>query len=285
MNKVNRIIYCIIDDLRAEHFFDFIQRGLLPNFKRLMENGMYSKNCITDFPSVTFPTQVTQITGTYTGDYKRELCHGVPLYNWMGRDYSPPILRNYGGNDLQIYKINEDMGTNCKTILEMIDEGNKTSITQYINRGTNYMLPESKIQLIYFYLLLNLGVKIDKKYTMTSANTLVIHQLLENFKKPKKFFGNNEIPVASLIWFMTPDVLQHWYGYDSRIYKLNLMHIDKLVGILVKELENMGLFDDTVLCFVADHGNYKARKVGDLTNFLPHHVRLSELEIFFKIQL
>ena len=151
MNKINRIIYCIIDDVRSSHFFNFIDKGLLPNCKKLMENGLYSKDCITDFPSVTFPTQVTQITGTYTGDYRRELCHGVPLYNWMGRDYAPPILRDYGGNDLQIYKMNEDIGSNCKNILEMVGEGNKTSLAQFINRGTNYMVPKSKIQLIYYY--------------------------------------------------------------------------------------------------------------------------------------
>ena len=37
MNKINHVIYCIIDDLRATHFFDFIEKGLLPNFKKMME--------------------------------------------------------------------------------------------------------------------------------------------------------------------------------------------------------------------------------------------------------
>ncbi len=267
MNKVNHIIYCIIDDVRASHFFNFIDKGLLPNFRKLMEKGLYSKTCITDFPSVTFPTQVTQITGTYTGDYRKELCHGVPLYNWMGRDYTPPILRDYGGTDLQIYKINEDMGPNCKTILEMVEEGNKTSLTQYINRGTNYMVPKSKIQLIYYYLLLNLAARRNTAKTMARMNTVVVKWLIENFKNPQKYFGNNEVPIASLLWFATSDVLQHWYGYDSYLYKLNLLHIDKCIGILIDKLEEMGYFEDTVIAVTADHGNYKAEKIGDLKNF------------------
>jgi len=77
MNKINRIIFCVIDDVRSKHFFDFIDKGLLPNFKKLMENGIYSKNCITDFPSITYPTQISITTGTYTGDYRKELCHGI----------------------------------------------------------------------------------------------------------------------------------------------------------------------------------------------------------------
>lgn len=268
MNKINHIIYCIIDDVRASHFFGFIDKGLLPNFKRLMESGTYSKNCITDFPSVTYPTQVTQITGTHTGDYRKELCHGVPLYNWMGRDFAPPILRNYGGNELDIYKMNEDMGPNCQTILEMAGDGNKTSMTQYINRGTDFMIPKNKIQLIYYYLLINAGARRNTPKMMARMNTAPVLWLVENFRKPKKFFDNNEAPIASLLWFMTSDVLMHLYGYDSHIYKLNLLHIDKVMGILIEELERLGYLRDTAIAITADHGNYKGGKVGNLTNFL-----------------
>ncbi len=40
-----------------EDFFDFFKKGIMPNFKTLMENGIYSKNCITDFLAITHPTQ------------------------------------------------------------------------------------------------------------------------------------------------------------------------------------------------------------------------------------
>ncbi|MHA1274207.1 MAG: alkaline phosphatase family protein [Promethearchaeota archaeon] len=265
MNKLNRFIYCIIDDVKSSHFFEFIKRGLLPNLRDLMANGIYSEVCVTDFPSVTYPTQVSQITGTYTGDFRYELCHGVPSYNWMDRNFSPPLIRDYGSNHLEIYKMNEDIGKNCQTILEMIGDGNKTSITQFINRGTNYMLPESKLQLIFYYLILKNSRNLKKN--MARANTMVIHRLLENFQNPRKFFGNSEPPIGSLIWFMSSDVLMHWFGYDSYLYKLNLMHIDKAIGLLIKGLQKLGLYDETVIAITADHGNYKANKVGDISKF------------------
>ena len=118
MNKINRIIFCIIDDLRSEHLLKLVNNNLLPNIKNLMNNGIYSKNCITDFPAVTYPTQVSMITGAYTGDYLKESCHGVPSFNWMDRRVSPPILRDYGtyGSDeyIQLYKLNDDIGKNCR---------------------------------------------------------------------------------------------------------------------------------------------------------------------------
>ena len=230
-----------------------------------MDNGIFSKNCITDFPSITFPTQVSLITGTYTGDFRKELCHGIPLGDWMGRNTSPPHMRRYAANDLQIYKINKDLGSNCQNILEMINEGNKTSIVQFINRGTNYFFPENKIKLIFYYLLL----KYSRYYMKMAArvNTNIVYKLLENFKNPRKYFGNNEAPIASLLWFMTSDILMHLFGYDSYNYKLNLIHIDKVIGILIQELKKLGYLNDTAIALTSDHGNYKANKYGNFSTF------------------
>ncbi|MFW9781709.1 MAG: alkaline phosphatase family protein, partial [Candidatus Heimdallarchaeota archaeon] len=141
MNKINRVILCIIDNLRSDHLFNFVNKDLLPNIKNLMENGIHSKNCITDFPPITYPTQVSLLTGTYTGDYRKEYCHGVPLMNWMGRDLAPPYLRDYTSRNMQIYKLNQDIGDKSQTIFEMVGEENSASIGEFINRGATYFFP------------------------------------------------------------------------------------------------------------------------------------------------
>ncbi len=264
LNKINRVILCIIDCLRAEYLFKFINSGLLPNLKRLKDEGIFSKNCITDFPSVTLPTQPTIITGTYTGDYRKECCHGIPAFNWMGRDVAPPILRSYGSNVIHAFKMNEDLGKNCKTLLEMVGDGNKTSITQFCNRGTSYFFPKSKIRIGFYYLLLKYYPNLKK--AIARFNSKVIHLLLDNFKNPKKYFRNKEPPIGSLIYFLSSDLLMHVFGYDSRLYKLNLMHIDKVVGVLLDGLEELGYLDQTAIAITSDHGNYRANKVGDLNS-------------------
>lgn len=273
MNKINRIIFCIIDDLRAEHLFELISKDLLPNIKKLMNNGIYSRKCITDFPAVTYPTQVSMITGTYTGNYQKELCHGVPSFHWMDRGVSPPILRDYGtyGSDeyIQLYKLNDDIGINCRTLPEMINEGNKSSIGQFINRGSHYFFPERKIKMALYYLLIRYSGNIKK--FMFLANNFLIKKLIDNFEKPKKYFKINEPPICSLLLFFTSDILMHLYGFNSKVYKLNLMLIDKLLGVLIKELAKMGYLEDTAITISADHGNYKANKLGDLRFFFKHN--------------
>ena len=271
MRKLNHIILCIIDDVRSSYFFDLINIGLLPNFKKLMEKGMYSKNCITDFPSVTYPTQVSMVTGTFTGDYRKEPCHGVPAYDWLDRAFAPPRFRSYGAysidDRIQIYKINNDLGDNCQTLLEMVGERENTaSITQFVNRGANYFFPESKMKLILYYLLLRKTPRLE--HYVLLANTIVIHKMLDCFKRSKKFFEQNEAPVASLLWFMSSDILMHLYGSNSVIYKKNLMHIDKVMGILLEELDKLGFLDETAIAITSDHGNYDAEKAGDLSDFI-----------------
>jgi hypothetical protein len=265
MNHINRAILVIIDDVRSDQFFDMIDQGLLPNFKGLMENGIYSKNCVTDFPSITYPTQVSTITGTYTGDYRHELCHGIPNFNWMGRDFTPPLLRNYGSNKLEIYKLNQDLGENCRTIFEMVEEGNKSSITQFINRGVDYFFPKNRRQLIIFYLIINYWRNI--KRLIEYANSIVVHKLLDNFKNPDKYFEMKEPPILSLLWFMSSDVLMHQFGSQSTLYRLNLMHIDKVIGELVDGLKSLDYLDETAIAITSDHGNYTAKKLGNLEGF------------------
>jgi arylsulfatase A-like enzyme len=62
----------------------------------------------------------------------------------------------------------------------------------------------------------------------------------------------------------------HAFGYDSYLYKLNLMHIDKVMGILIDNLDKLGYLNDTAIAITSDHGNYKANKFG---NILPFYER------------
>ena len=115
---------------------------------------------------ITYPTQVSMLTGTYTGNFLKEPCHGIPAYNWMGRNVSPPYLRSYNslGSEerIQIYKLNDDLGENCKTLFEIVGEGNTASISQFISRGVDYLFPERKTKLIMYYLLITYSHNINK---------------------------------------------------------------------------------------------------------------------------
>ncbi|MFX1322622.1 MAG: alkaline phosphatase family protein, partial [Promethearchaeota archaeon] len=51
--KVSHVILIILDDVRAEHLFNWMREGKLPNITKIAENGITCENCVTSFPSVT----------------------------------------------------------------------------------------------------------------------------------------------------------------------------------------------------------------------------------------
>jgi hypothetical protein len=147
----------------------------------------------------------------------------------------------------------------------MVGDGKTASIAQFISRGSRYFFPERKTKLVMYYLTLYYSRNIKKM--MARADTGLIKKLIDTFKNPTKYIKDSEPPVASLIWFMTPDILLHIFGFNSHLYKLNILHIDKVIGLLVESLDNMGYLDDTAIAITSDHGNYKAERYGNIFDF------------------
>jgi hypothetical protein len=166
---------------------------------------------------------------------------------------------------LQIYKLNDDLGSNCQTLFEMVGDGNTASISQFISRGVDYLFPERITKLILYYLLIKHSHNINKY--ILKANLVAVKKLLKTFEKPKRFFTTNEAPIFSNLLFVSSDVMMHLYGFDSDLYKLNLIQIDKALGILFEGLDKLGYLNETVIAVSSDHGNYKAKTLGDFGNF------------------
>ena len=126
--KVNQVILIIMDCVRAEHLFGFIDEGRLPNMALLAKKGISCRDCITSFPSITYPCYSNIVIGAYSGYYPKE-GSGVVNYHWVGRSDPPsegkkfPMIRNYGAGR-QLWRLGKDLGQTVKTIFEQAGEGN-----------------------------------------------------------------------------------------------------------------------------------------------------------------
>ncbi|GAI56265.1 unnamed protein product, partial [marine sediment metagenome] len=54
-----------------------------PNIAQLAESGISCQNCITSFPSITYPCYTNIVLGAYSGYYPIE-GSGIPMYHWVG---------------------------------------------------------------------------------------------------------------------------------------------------------------------------------------------------------
>ncbi|MFX1315400.1 MAG: alkaline phosphatase family protein [Promethearchaeota archaeon] len=245
--KVNQVILIILDDVRAEHFFNWMKEGKLPNITQLAENGIKCENCITTFPSVTLPCYADILTGSNSGYYPKE-GSGVPNYHWLNRTdppsekKKPPFIRNYSERH-DIFKINKDIGSNVKTIFEQAGNGNFLSATSFLYRGSTFTT--------------------SKEYKAE----LILKRIEDIFKNPEEIFPDKEIPKISVGYLPHTDQLMHEKGFDHPAYINLIFECDKYIGLLIKTLKELGYYEDTAICITSDHGNYKAQKVYDLEFF------------------
>ncbi|MBD3197088.1 MAG: hypothetical protein GF317_18685, partial [Candidatus Lokiarchaeota archaeon] len=197
-SKINQVIILIIDDVKSSQFFSLLDNGKLPNFRKLTNNGIFSKHCITSFPSVTFPCYPNIVTGSYSGYYPEE-GSGIPAYHWVSREdppseaKRPPKIRNYSVSS-HIWKIGRDLGKNVKTIFEQAENGNFFSSLNIIFRGS-YFSPPSQF------------------------NTENVFKNIEQaFKTPQKFFSSKEVPKITIGYVPKTDELLHEKGFDHPEY-------------------------------------------------------------------
>jgi hypothetical protein len=245
--KVNQIILIIIDDVRASHFFDWMNQGKLPNTSQLAKNGIFSQNCVTTFPGITYPCYSNIMIGAYSGYYSKE-GSGIPTYHWVNRTDPPsegkklPFIRNYG-DGRQIWKISKDLGPNVQTIFEQAGEGNFLSALNVVFRGSFFQIPK----------------KFETKTTLKTIE--------EAYKKPIKFFSTKEVPKIAVGYIPKTDDLMHHKGFDHPEYINEVLSCDEYIGSLISTLRDTGYYEDTAICIISDHGNFKAQKMYNLESF------------------
>ncbi|MHA1299996.1 MAG: alkaline phosphatase family protein [Candidatus Helarchaeota archaeon] len=228
MNSYNHVILVIIDDVRADQFFELIEKGILKNIANYFTDGLYCKECITTYVSTTAPAHNSILTGCYMNNYD------IPSLKFVDRSQEKLKVIDYTLG-LEGLNINQHMNKDIKTIFEMMD-GNTFSAAEWINRGA----------------------------TRTEYTISVDRGITKSFLEPTKYFEENETPTLCVGWYFESDVILHEYGSHSEMYVKILKSIDKSLGRLARNLIKNGYFDDTLFVITSDHGNYAAGKKKDL---------------------
>ncbi|MHA1877827.1 MAG: alkaline phosphatase family protein [Promethearchaeota archaeon] len=241
--RVNNVILIFIDDVRAGHLFELIENGKAPNIAKLARGGISCQNCVTSYPSITFPNYSNLITGSYSGYYPKE-GSGIPEYHYLTRTDPPsegsryPKIINCGAGSL--YKLNKQLGPNCKTIFEQVEEDeNHFSSCNIVSRGSKLISPSP--------------------YT----TEVILNNVAKAFKHPDEF-DFSEPPIVTVAYVPYTDHLMHLMGFDHEDYINELLKCDAGIGNIIKTLKETGYHDSTAIGILSDHGNYKAKQLYNL---------------------
>ena len=243
------VLLISVDGMRPEFYLS--DKWDTPVLKKLKSEGVYAEGMKTIFPSVTYPSHTSIITGRYPAE------HGI--------FYNIPLLEK---NDHWYYE-HDSIKTES-----LWDATNKAGLIT----GSVYW-PVSVGAPITYNFPVRRPDNIEKKHfnqiTLTEKyvtpknlmNDMVADGIMT--KEPSQFtfpdqdatigriggfILRNYQPNLTAVHFLGTDHYAHDYGADSKEVHDAMAFIDKEIGKLIDILEEKGIRDRTTIIIVGDHG-------------------------------
>lgn len=206
--------------------WDYVDRGITPNFDYIKENGVSAKSLRPCFPSKTFPNHISIITGMYPAH------HGI-ISNGF-RDY---FTNSY-------YSMTDS--NSVKNAKWYKGEAFWETAERQGIKTASYFWPGSEVSLsyrhpTYYY-----------KYEHLKPYRERVDGVIDWLKLPY-----NERPHFITSYFDATDTYGHKYGPDSPEINFAIAQLDSILGYYFEKLKSINLFDSTDIIVVSDHGMTK----------------------------
>jgi len=234
----------LIDGLSSDIFNEELQAGRLPVMKKMIDEGIFTQNGISSFPTMTGYGFYPFITGVDATE------SGILGLRWFDRKRKEGNLSNYVGRT-NIH-MNSDLVDSIKNVFQLSSPFYTASINTFMNEGVQHNLKtgwshttakyEGRSIFKWLRMIPFFGKSWAKNHFEheTEATKLAIQQLKKN-------------PKVHWITYPSPDAYNHVSGTDETYRKL-IHHIDSLIGVYISEVESLGQDTQRMIAVVSDHG-------------------------------
>ncbi len=188
-----------------------------PNIDRIANDGAISMQTRVVMPSITLPNFTSHLTGSGPEQ------HGVVNNNWFLDNHElPPVEKDSKGYFPSIFKVLKDQVPDVKTAF-------------YYNWA----------KLIEPY---NQDYIDEPSYEAEDGYR-------ENYKKAFDFIvKNRDIPTFVFLYSVHTDHAGHRHGWMTPEYISSIEEADVLIGEFLDKMEAEGLYKNTHIIFLSDHG-------------------------------
>lgn len=241
------VVVLVADGLRPDTLAAAIENGTVPALARLREEG--GLNTVTSvFPSVTGPAYAPFLLGRFPGPV------GLPGLRWYDRTRElarmPFHSRSYVGAEMR--HVDTDLDAAAPTIFELAPSslaamnviGRGLRAHERLGQGLRFVL---RTGITHFRGNVRGWLSIDR-------------DIADQFTK--RFF--NERPSFAFAALTGIDKTSHARGHDSPLTAEALSIVDHTVGSLRYAAERAGIWHDTHLWVVSDHGHSPVTQHDDL---------------------
>lgn len=249
--SVKHVVLISLDGSRPEFYMDTSWPA--PHLQKLKSEGVYAAKGIESvFPSVTYPSHTTLITGAYPAT------HGIY--------YNTP----YGGKPGEWYW--NERSIKCKTLWDAVKEAGMTSGAVFwpvtVGAPITYNFPVrrpekgekgNRLTIKYPYitpenLLADIAKKTGKKFTPADLGTKHYAQS-KTIATISNYIIKTYKPDLMAIHFVGIDHAEHAHGTDGPEVRAMVRVTDSLVGTVLQAIKDAGIWKNTAVIITGDHGH------------------------------
>jgi predicted AlkP superfamily pyrophosphatase or phosphodiesterase len=240
------VIFITIDGFRPDFYLN--SDWQTPNLHTLMNDGAYAKGVNSVFPSMTYPSHTTIITGVQPAK------HGV-FYNNM---FTPD------GAQQQPYW--QDSSIHVPTIWKAAKDKGMTVASLYwpvsANAPVDYNIPDigSLGDGVREQYSLPQGFYAEVKKEVFGGVDKIDHGKNQNIAKIAAYIIKKSKPQLMTIHVFSVDGASHAVGRNGTRVQEAVADADAAVGIIIDALKGAGIWESTVLMVGGDHGFYDVKK-------------------------
>jgi predicted AlkP superfamily pyrophosphatase or phosphodiesterase len=240
------VIFLTIDGFRPDFYLD--SGWKTPNLRALMKDGAYAKGVNSVFPSMTYPSHTTIVTGVSPAK------HGV-FYN---------NIFNENGAEQQPYW--QDSSIHAPTIWKAAKAKGMTVASLYwpvsANAPVDYNIPDigglgDDVREQYS---LPKGFYAEVKKEIFGGAQKINHGKNQDIAKIAAYVIKKSKPELMTIHVFSVDGASHAVGRYGEKVQEAVADADEAVGIIIDALKAAGIWESTVFLVGGDHGFYDVKK-------------------------
>ncbi|MET1057927.1 MAG: ectonucleotide pyrophosphatase/phosphodiesterase [Pedobacter sp.] len=240
------VIFLTIDGFRPDFYLD--SEWKTPTLRALMKDGAYAKGVNSVFPSMTYPSHTTIVTGVQPAK------HGIYYNNIFTPD----------GAQQQPYW--QDSSIHVTTIWKAAKEKGMTVASLYwpvsANAPVDYNIPD----------IGSLGDEVREQYSLPKGFYADVKKEVfggvdkidagknQNVAKIAAYVIRKSQPQLMTIHLFSVDHAEHMQGRQGEEVHEAVADADEAVGIIIDALKAAGTWENTVLMIGGDHGFYDVKK-------------------------
>jgi predicted AlkP superfamily pyrophosphatase or phosphodiesterase len=244
--KAKHVIFLTIDGFRPDFYLN--SKWQMPNVRALMIDGAYAKGVNSVFPSMTYPSHTTIVTGVQPAK------HGIFYNNIFTPDGAPQ----------QPYW--QDSSIHVPTIWKAAQEKGMTVASLYwpvsANAPVDYNIPD----------IGGLGDEVREQYSLPQGFYAEVKKEVfgginkidagknQNIAKIAAYVIKKSKPELMTIHVFSVDGASHAVGRNGTRVQEAVADADAAVGIIVEALKAAGIWESTVFLIGGDHGFYDVKK-------------------------